>query len=152
MNIFVKGFFTIYLVLGLIWLRSSVGKITSGTFPDTLAGTLTKLAPNNPYPWFKNFLLNVAMPNAKLFGNLTMYGEVLTAIAITFASAYLIFFKADSKLAFVVLLVGLLGGLFLNIIFWLGFGYSSPSTDSLNILMLVIELIGAIVIINTLLK
>lgn len=152
MDIFTKGFYTIYLVIGLTWFRSSIGKVTGGTFSDSLGGLLTKLAPGNPYPWFKTFLLNFVIPNSKLFGNLTMYGELLTALAITLGSAYIIFFKGDSRLWLSVLIIGLIGGVFLNLIFWLGFGYSNVSTDSLNILMLVIELIGVIVLLNTLLK
>ena len=145
-NIFIKGFLIIYLILGGLWFRSSLGKISGGKFADTLGDLLTKMSQNNPYPYFKSFLQNVAIPNSKLFGTLTMWGEFLTAVAITLGSAYLIFYKGDQRLGLIVLILGLLGGMFLNFIFWLGFGYSNVSTDSLNLLMFLVELVGVVVL------
>lgn len=135
-----------------MWLRSSLGKITGGKFADTLGDLLTKMSQNNPYPWFKYFLQNVAIPNSKVFGTLTMWGEFLAALAITLGSAYLLFYKGDQRLGVVILILGLLGGMFLNAIFWLGFGYSNVSTDSLNSLMFLVELVGVIVLFLTLNK
>lgn len=146
MNIFTRGFYFIYLILGGIWLRSSWGKITGGKFVDSLGDVLTKMTPNNPYPAFKNFLLNIALPNSKIFGSLTMWGEFLTALAITLGSVYLIFYKGDQRLGLVILILGLLGGMFLNAIFYLGFGYSNVSTESLNLLMFLVELVGVVVL------
>lgn len=151
-NIFTKGFLIIYLILGGIWLRSSVGKITGGKFVDSLGGILTKIAQNNPHPWFKSFLQNIAIPNSKIFGSLIMWGEFLTAVAIILGSLYLLFSKGDQKLGLIVLILGLLGGMFLNAIFWLGFGYSNVSTESLNLLMFLIEWVGIIVLFITLNK
>lgn len=150
MDIFYKGFLFINLLLGITWVRSSWGKISSGKFADSLGQLLSKMVPTNPYPPFKSFLMNIAIPNSKLFGNLTMWGELLTALAITLAALYLLFLKADQRLGMIVLLLGLLGGMFLNAIFWFGFGYSNVSTDSLNILMFFVELVGAAVILITL--
>lgn len=143
-NIFFKGFLVVYLILGGVWFRSSLGKISGSKFVDTLGDLLKKSSQNNPYPFFKNFLQTVAIPNSKLFGTLTMWGEFLTALAITLGSLYLLFFKGDQKIGFIILILGLLGGVFLNAIFWLGFGYSNVSTDSLNLLMFLIELSGVI--------
>lgn len=143
---FEKGFYFINLILGSMWLRSSLGKITGGKFADSLGQTLTKITPTNPYPFFKSFLQNVAIPNASLFGQLTMWGEFLTALAITLGSAYLLFSRFDQRLGAVILILGLLGGMFLNAIFWFGFGYTNVSTDGLNLLMFFVELVGAVVL------
>lgn len=143
---FNNGFLTIYLVLGGIWLRSSIGKITGGKFADTLGDLLAKMSQANPYPWFKSFLQTVAIPNAKIFGTLTMWGEFLTALAIVLGSAYLLFYKGDQRLGTIVLILGLLVGMFLNAIFYLGFGYSNVSTESLNLLMFLVEAVGAVVL------
>lgn len=141
-----KGFLAVYLIIGIIWLRSSIGKITGGEFVNSLGGILSKIVKGNPYPWYKNFLDNVAIPNSQIFATLTMWGEFLTAILITAGSIYLIFSKNQNKLGDAFLAVGLIGGMFLNAIFWLGFGYTSPATDSLNLLMFFIELIGIVVV------
>ena len=144
-----KGFFGIYLIIGLVWLRSSFEKISSGQFASSLGGILLKVADKNPYPWYKSFLLHTAIPNAQLFGLLTMWGEFLTAVSIILGS-YLALSKSKLKVAPFILLAGLIGGMFLNLTFWLGFGYTSPSADSLNILMFLIELIGVTVLIKVL--
>lgn len=149
-NIFVKGFLIIYLILGGFWFRSSLGKIIEGKFVDSLGTTLTKISQNNPYPWFKSFLQNVVIPNSKIFASLTMWGEFLTATVIILGSLYLLFVGGgDQKLGLIILILGLLGGMFLNAIFWLGFGYSNVSTESLNLLMFLIEWVGIIVLVIT---
>lgn len=133
----------ILLSIGLLWLKSSLGKFTSGNFVSNLGETLSKIVDKNPYPLFKQFLNNVAIPNSEVFGFLVLWGELLTALAIILGTVGLLL-KTKVKLARMVLIAGLAGGLFLNIIFWLGFGYTSPSTDSLNLLMGAVELIGII--------
>lgn len=137
-----KLLLVILLFVGLFWARSSYGKFISGTFISSLGGTLTKIADKNPYPWFKQFLVNTAIPNSQTFGFLTFWGEFLTAIAIIMGALILLLSPRPNKLANLILLLGLAGGAFLNVMFWLGFGYTSPSTDGLNLLMATVEIIG----------
>lgn len=151
-NLFFKGFLVIFLLIGLVWLRSSLEKISSGHFVNSLGAILLKAADRNPYSWYKSFLTSIAIPNSQVFGLLTMWGEFLTATAITFGSLYLLFSKIKHKVSYILLLSGLIGGMFLNVTFWLGFGYTSPSTDSLNLLMFFIELNGTVVILRYLTK
>lgn len=132
----------IFLAIDFIWLRSSIGKLTEDKFVGSLGITLTKFASKNPYPWFKDFLQNVAIPNAKTFGVLTMWGEFLTAIALTISVLYLLFSKKNNQLITVLLIVGLIGGMLLNATFWLASGWTSASTDGLNLLMFLIQTIG----------
>lgn len=139
-----KPFLLILLSLGLLWLRSSLSKFASGNFVSNLGATLNKVVDKNPYPWFKQFLNTVAIPNSEIFGFLVLWGEFLTALAIILGSVMLLRKLGPEKWARLILIAGLAGGLFLNIIFWLGFGYTSPSTDSLNLLMGAVELIGII--------
>lgn len=144
----IKPLLLILLSIGLLWAKSSYGKFTSGTFVSGLGGTLSKIVDKNPYPWFKQFLNSIAIPNSQLFGTLVLWGELLSAVAIILGS--LILLKKDSnKFARLILIAGLAGGLFLNITFWLAFGYTSPSTDSLNLLMGVIEVIGILAFLKT---
>jgi|SRR3989338_7257238 len=145
MDIKAKPLLFIFLALGLLWLRSSLAKFASGNFVSGLGTTLSKVVDKNPYPWYKQFLNTVAIPNSQIFGSLVLWGELLTALAIIFGSVMFFTSKAG-KFASLVLMAGLAGGFFLNIIFWLGFGYTSPSTDSLNLLMGVIEIVGLVVL------
>lgn len=141
-----KYLLLILLADGLIWLRSSIGKFPPEKFIGGLGGTLQRFASNNPYPWYKDFLQNFAIPNSQTFGFLTFYGELLVALSITLASAYLLFKKQVNKIVLIILGLGLFGGMFLNTIFWLASGWMSPSTDSLNLLMFGIQLIALVVV------
>lgn len=136
----------ILLSVGLLWLRSSFGKFTGGTFVNSLGATLTKTAEKNPYPWFKEFLTSVAIPNSQVFGLLVLWGEIFSAVAITVGAVLMLVNPHPNKFVSLVLIAGLAGGALLNIIFWLGFGYTSPSTDGLNLLMAVVEIIGIVFI------
>ncbi len=140
----------IFLSIGLLWLRSSFGKFTSGTFVNSLGATLTKTAEKNPYPWFKDFLTSVAIPNSQIFGQMVLWGEFLSSVAISVGAVLLLINPHPNKFVSLVLIAGLAGGALLNIIFWLGFGYTSPSTESLNLLMAVVQIIGIVVLLKNL--
>lgn len=144
---FQKGFFLILISLGFIWLRSSFGKITGGMFPQTLAPTLEKFISKNPYPWYTDFLKSSIIPNAEFFGQVIMWSEFAVAIAIVGGSMFLLINNKKS-LAGMVLKIGLFGGIMLNLNFWLASSWTSPSTDSLNLLMAVIQIISLWTIFN----
>ena len=140
-NNFSMPYLLVLLVVGFLWIRSSLEKIEGGKFVSTLGGTLGKFASNNPYPWFKNLLQTTAIPNSQMFGMMVMVGELVVAITIT-VSVLMMLAGKRSGLVHSILLLGLLGGLLLNGTFWLAAGWMSPSTDGLNLLMFSIELIG----------
>lgn len=129
----------ILLSIGLIWAKSSWGKWSSGTFHEGLGPTLIKFASKNPYPWFKSFLETYAIPNVSVFGWLTLLGETFTAIGLIVSVLYFLFNKTTNQLLSWLLISSLATGCFLNIIFWLASGWTSPANDSLNLLMAVIS-------------
>lgn len=139
-----KNFYLIYFVFGFIFLKSSWGKIEGGQFVSGLGGTLEKFASKNPYPWFKEFLTGVAIPNSQLFGNMTMWGEFLTGLGFAVGSLYLLISKKPSQLGYVVFTLGCLGGFLLNGTFWLAAGWTSASTDTVNLVMMLVGLIGLV--------
>lgn len=143
-----KTLLFILLAVGLIWLRSSYGKISGGNFVEGLAGTLDKFASKNPYPLVKQFLLNVAIPNAHLFGTLVMLGEAFTALSIVIASVYLLLNSKTNQVVLTILSLGLIIGIFLNATFWFASGWTSPSTDGLNLLMFAVQLVGFIYVVR----
>lgn len=131
------------LLIGMLWIRSSYGKFSSNSFSENFAQTISRFASKNPYPWYKNFLENVVIKNAELFANLVLLGELLTALSITAGSILILIGKKDKRVI-ILLASGFTGGMFLNAIFWLASGWTSPSSDSLNLLMFGIETIGLI--------
>lgn len=132
----------ILLVVDFIWLRSSFGKLTGGKFVGGLESVLTKFSSNNPYPFVKQFLQNIAVPNSVIFGILTMWGEIFVAVGLGISLIYLLSNPKRNNLILLILLLSLLGGMFLNLVFWLSAGWTSPSTDGLNLLMFFTQLIG----------
>lgn len=140
-------FLLILLAVDFIWVRSSIGKVMGGTFVDSLEGILTKFASQNPYPWYKAFLTSVAIPNSTLLGTMIMIGEAFAAFSILLGVSLILLNKINKFVIF-LLILGLLTGTILNLNFWLASGWTSPSADSLNLLMMLIEIIGAIYVIG----
>ena len=138
-----KTLLLIILSIGLIWSRSSFGKISSGNFVQGLGKILVKTANNSPYQEYKSFLENIAIPNSYLFGYLVMWGEFLVACSLTFSTLYLLLKNSHPKWIVLALIAGLGGGIFLNINFWLAFSTGNSGTDNLNLLMILIQLIAA---------
>lgn len=137
-----KYLYLIFAGVGFIFLRSGYGKLTGGTFVSTLGETLTKMADKNPYPWYKDFLLYTAIPNSATFGMLTMWGELFAGLTLLIISLYLLIQKKTAKFLYLLLGAGFLTGAFLNATFWLAAGYTSPSTDGLNLVMFLVQVVG----------
>lgn len=132
----------ILAVIDYIWLKSTYGKLTGGKFVAGIEGALKKFASENPFPFVKSFLEGVAIPNASTFGFLTMWGEALVALSLLISLLYLLL-KGTNNLILWFLSLGLLGGAFLNTVFYLSSGWTSPSSEGLNLLMLAAQFIAA---------
>lgn len=145
-----QGFLLITLSIGLVWARSNYEKFIGGRFVDSLGTILTKAAEHNPYSWYKGFLQNTAIPNSIIFAQMVLWGEFLVAVAILFSSIYLL--RKQNRFVYIILILGLLGGFFLNLNFWMAFAWTSPAADNLNLLMGVIELVGAVIFFRTEMK
>ena len=132
----------IFFVDGLLWLRSGLGKVAEGKFAESLPLILKKFASENPYPFYKQLLLTTGIPYAKTLAGIIMWGEVISALAILFSVISLFIRPNANYFAERTLVGGLLIGLILNTNFWFGGGWTSASTESINLLMAAIEAIG----------
>lgn len=141
--------FYIILVIGFIFLRSGYGKVVGGKFIGGLGKTLGYFASENPYPPVQSFLNNVAIPNVTLFGNLTMFGEVYVGISIFISVIYLLIKRTLTPVLFLVLVSGLMTAIILNLTFLLSAGWTSPSTESVNLVMLAVGVISLVYVVNT---
>lgn len=139
-----KYLYLIFIGIGFIFLRSGYGKVAEGKFVGGLGATLQKFASNNPYPVVKNFLESSAIPNASFFAYLTMWGELLVGINLIVLSLYLLLIKRAGRPIYMLLSLGLFFGALLNLVFWLSAGWTSPSTDGLNLVMLIVQVIGIV--------
>lgn len=137
-----KLFWVVLLVIGYTFLTSGWAKINGGVFVDGLAKTLSAFAAKNPYPWFKDLLLTVAIPNTALIGPLVEFGELATGLTLVVGAIY-IFFASKITLGFKgFMTLGSLIGASLNGVFYLAAGWTSPSTSGLNLLMMVAQLVA----------
>lgn len=133
----------IFLIVAYEWTMAGWEKLSGGTFVSGLSKTLGFFASKNPYPWFKDFLLTTAVPNSMIFGFLVMFGELLTGIAIILGVAMIFWNKKEYlNVGLLVLKLGLVAGAFLSATFYLASGWTSVSTEALNLVMMAIQIIG----------
>lgn len=140
-----KTFLRIYGLLltplAFIWLRSSIGKITEGTFAQNLNLTFAHFAEKNPFPFYQELLSTTAIPNYQILGTIVMWTEFVTAVILSFSALLLIIKPKKIKPVLATLSIGLFLGIIMNINFWFASGWTSPSTDGLNLLMTTIQAI-----------
>lgn len=107
------------LTISYIWLKAGLQKLFSSDFIATFPNTLQSFAKNTSFAFYSNFLNETILPNAPIFAQLTVWGEILTGIA------FLIGFP---------MIIAVLAGIFMNINYFL-IATSSPS-QFLNIIMI----------------
>lgn len=115
------------LFLAYEWLNSGTGKVQSILSNATayFAG-MSKVfgavwAKSNPYPFMVDFLTKTAVPNAATVVAIIAIFEVLVGISLLFG---------------VLTRLGALGGIVMNVIFYLAAGHTSPSTAGLGLVMI----------------
>jgi hypothetical protein len=75
----------IQIIIGYEWVASGITKVASGTFVSGLAADLTDQS-QAASPWYKNFLHNSIIPNARAFAVLIEVGELLVGIGFIVAA------------------------------------------------------------------
>lgn len=136
-----KTLLLILLVDGSIWFRSGLGKFTSGNFVENLPKTLERFSSQNPHSWYKD-LLGPIGSNSQLWGNLVMYGELVGSLVLLTGVAMGLLKNTPRPLV-ALMILSLLGLSFMNLNFYLASGWTSPSSEGLNLLMFFIQIIGA---------
>lgn len=76
---------------------------------------------------------------------MTMWGEFISALALTLAALYLFLNKKENRNVELIFLLGLIGGALLNLNFYFAAGWTGSSTESLNLLMFVIQTIAIVI-------
>lgn len=138
-------------VIGFEWLRAGYEKVSDATFVGGMADTLGVFAGKNPTGWYKDLLSGIAVPNATTFGWLVAYGEFLAGVALLITAAFYLWqlyvYQLRDKFtpvaSRVVALVALVGGAFMSVNFWFAAGWLSVSTDSVNLVMALIQVVLA---------
>ncbi|TAL19497.1 DUF2892 domain-containing protein [Patescibacteria group bacterium] len=140
-KLFLTGVLGVQLTLAWSWWHAGWEKAT-GTFLADLPKILEMFASKNPYPLFKNFLLQTALPNADTFGPLVQWGQLLVGLGLALAAAAIIYDHAKTRrLAYGVAIAALISGAVMNANFWLAAGWTGPATAGSNVMMFWPELI-----------
>jgi len=120
--------------LGLMFLRAGYEKL--GSFNGkVLTGTLTSWinggggVPPDPNLWYVNFLQGTVIPHADLFASLVTFGEILVGIGLI--------------LGVLTVFVALVG-VFLNANYYFAAAHTSASTQSINAMFIVVQLLFAL--------
>ncbi len=108
---------------GLVWLNAGLEKLTTPNF--RIRGAVGYFASKNPYPWYATFLKGTVLTNADLWTTLVIAGEILVGLSLIFG----LFTN-----------LGAFFGFFLSLNFFLAAGWTGPSTYSLNLNMLLVQL------------
>lgn len=120
------------IFLGFSFLRSGYEKLAGHFNGQALTGVLTAWisgggkVPPNPNPWYVGFLRGTVIPHADLFANLVAYGEILIGIALILG----LFTSIAATI-----------GLFMNANYYFAAAHTSASTQGVNALYLVVELL-----------
>jgi uncharacterized membrane protein YphA (DoxX/SURF4 family) len=135
-------------VIGYEWVKAGWEKIIDPNFVTGMAKTLGVFASKNPTTWYKDLLTGTGIPNATTLGWLIAYGEFLVGIALLVAAAVYLFYGAgiDPVTRWIVpigAVVALIGGAFMSANFWFAAGWLSVSTDSVNAVMFLTQLVLA---------
>ena len=69
------------LSISYIWLTAGLSKLLNKSFISTFPNTLVAFARDTHFPCYADFLKTYVMPNAQIFAQLTVWGEILTGIA-----------------------------------------------------------------------
>lgn len=124
-------------VIGLEWLRSGIEKLTAANFPAGMAKVLGGFASKNPMGWYHDFLTSSVIPNATAFGDLIEWAETLTGVALIVTAGVLLY-RSRGRIATAaetIAGIALLGGALMSWNFWLAAGWMSDSTDGVNLVM-----------------
>lgn len=69
------------LAISYVWLHAGSSKLFNPQFISTFPAVVENFAKNSPFEFYSNFLNQYVLPHSYVFGQLTVWGEVLTGIA-----------------------------------------------------------------------
>ena len=114
-----------------------LGKIYGGQFVSNIGKTFSRFENGNPHEWYVGSVLHLAKSFPELFGRLVQWGELLVGIGLvvallTYGLSTQPQWKNPARYAAIL---SLLGGVFMNANFYYAAGWTSPSTEGLNMAM-----------------
>lgn len=123
-------------VMAFAWFDAGWEKVTNPEFATGVGKTLAYFASNNPFPWYKAFLLGPATAQSALFGLAVEWGELAVGVALAVAMAGLLVGReAKRRQALVVSSAALALGMIMNANFYFAAGWTGAGTKGDNVVM-----------------
>ncbi len=120
----------VQIIIGYEWVASGITKVASGTFVSGLAADLKEQAQESPH-WYRSFLHDSIIPNARAFGVLIEVGELIVGVG--FMLAAIVWLARWSRLSdrwrmslLWVTMLSALGATFMAINFHVASGANNP--------------------------
>jgi hypothetical protein len=128
-------------VMAFEWLHSAGGKWLNAGFISNIDKSLAGYADKTPYPQYAQFLTDYAVPNARVFGEMIRIGEYMVGIALVLGGLYFLTRGRIPVWAVWAIMAALLGGVLMNLNFFMAAGATSPSTWGVNVIMGLVQMI-----------
>lgn len=130
------GLAAIQGVMAYAWFNGGWYYVTNPEFATTVGKTLEYFASQNPFPWYKAFLLGPATDASHLFGLAVEWGELAVGIALAVSLVgILVGREARRRQALIVASVALAFGMFMNANFYFASGWTGAWTKGDNVVM-----------------
>jgi thiosulfate dehydrogenase [quinone] large subunit len=115
------------IALGVFFFQAGWAKLVNGFISKNMLLTiLNGWVQHVPTAWYKNFLLNIAMPHPTILSYLVVYGEILVGLALIFG---------------VMTRLSAVAALFMNFNYQLASGWQSGASGLVNKIFIVCELV-----------
>ena len=69
------------LAISYIWLTAGISKLLNPSFISHFPSTIEQFAKDTHFTCYSSFLKEQVLPNAQIFAQLTIWGEILTGVA-----------------------------------------------------------------------
>jgi len=135
--LYLLGLFGVQVALAYEWWSAGWEKISNPDFVGGMTKTLEFFASKNSFQWFKNFLLGSVLPNAKIFGYVVEWSQIVIAITMILMAVIYVYSKSDKvkRVTLVLSLLALFGGMLMNASFYLAASWTGPGTKAANVVM-----------------
>ncbi|GEM_PF-1554657 len=135
-KLYLMGLALIQGVMAYEWWSAGWEKISTPDFVNGINKTLGFFASQNPFPWYKNFLNDFALPNATRFAYTVEWSQIAIAIVLLVTAVLVLYTRGSlNKLVLLVAAVALIGGMLMNTNFYLAAGWTGPGTKGSNVVM-----------------
>lgn len=136
-SLYLLGLVAVQMILAYEWWSAGWEKVSNPEFVNSINGTLGFFASQNPFSWYKDFLLGFATRNSTTFAYSVEWSQIAIAAILVVAGVIFVYSRQISikKIALKLSVLALVGGMLMNANFYLAAGWTGPGTHGINVVM-----------------